>query len=74
MNRVKLALVLAVKAKRTWDRIPPAQRAQILEGAKTTVRTHGPVVAKRATETAKTHGPKVARRIGDAVHKARKTL
>ena len=59
MSRVKLALLLAVKAKRTWDRIPPEQRAQILEGAKTTVRTHG---------------PRVARRVGGAVQKARKSL
>lgn len=74
MSRVKLALLLAVKAKRTWDRIPPEQRAQIFYGAKTTVRTHGPVVAKRAADTAKLHGPKVARRVGDAVQKARKNL
>jgi hypothetical protein len=72
-NRVKLAFLLAVKAKRTWDRIPPEQRAQILEGAKTTVRTHGPVVAKKAADTAKVHGPKVARRVGDAIQKVRKT-
>jgi TRAP-type C4-dicarboxylate transport system substrate-binding protein len=65
-------LLLAVKAKRTWDRIPPEQRAQILEGAKTTVKTHGPVVAKKAADTARTHGPEVARRVGDAIQKVRK--
>ncbi len=74
MSRVKLAILFAVKAKRTWDRIPPEQRAKVVEGAKTTVRTHGPLVAKKAADTAKTHGPKVARRVGDAVQKARKGL
>jgi hypothetical protein len=71
-GRLKLALLLAVKAKRTWDRIPPEQRAQILEGAKTTVKTHGPVVAKKAADTARTHGPEVARRVGDVIQKVRK--
>lgn len=72
MSRVKLAFLLAVKAKRTWDRIPPEQRAQILEGAKTTVRTRGPIVAKKAADSARVHGPKVARRVGDAIQKVRK--
>ena len=74
MNRVKLAIALAVKAKRTWDRLPPEQRTRLVEGAKTTVRTHGPVVAKKAADTAKTHGPAVARRVGEAIEKARKGL
>jgi hypothetical protein len=59
VNRFKLAIVVAVKAKRTWDRLPPEQKARIVEGAKTTVKTHGPVVA---------------RSVGKAIQKARKGL
>jgi hypothetical protein len=38
------------------------------------VRTHGPVVARKAADTARTHGPVVARRLGEAVEKARQRL
>jgi acyl-CoA reductase-like NAD-dependent aldehyde dehydrogenase len=86
---MKLAIGLALKAKRAWDRLPPEQRARLLESAKTTVRTQGPVVAKKAATTARTHGPAlakkaadtakahapgVARRIGEAIERARKGL
>lgn len=74
MSRMKLAFLMAVKAKRTWDRLPPEHRARILEGAKTTVKTHGPVVAKKAADTARTHGPVLAKRIGAAIENARKGL
>jgi hypothetical protein len=67
-------LAAALKAKRTWDRIPPEQRQRMLEGAKTTVRTHGPIVAKKVADTARTQGPTVARRLGEALEKARKSL
>jgi TRAP-type C4-dicarboxylate transport system substrate-binding protein len=71
---MKLAFLMALKAKRTWDRLPPEQRARILEGAKTTVKTHGPVVAKKAADTARTQGPVLAKRVGDALEKARRGL
>lgn len=74
MSRIKLLIVAAKTAKGAWDRLPPEQRRRLLEGAKTTVQTQGPVVAKKAADTARTHGPVLARRIGDAVEKARKRL
>jgi hypothetical protein len=44
-------LTLAFKVKRGWNRIPPAQRRQILENAGRQARRHGPVVARRVGET-----------------------
>lgn len=52
----KLVFV-AMKARRGWKRIPPEQRRRLLENAQRSVRTHGPVVA---------------RRVGTAVRQARK--
>jgi hypothetical protein len=74
VNRVKLAIALAVKAKRTWDRLPPEHRERILSGTKTTIRSYGPVVAKKAADTARTQGPVLARHVGKAVDRARKSL
>jgi acyl-CoA reductase-like NAD-dependent aldehyde dehydrogenase len=74
MANLKLLLAAAMKAKKTWDRLPPEHRARLLEGAKTTVKTQGPIVAKKAADAARTHGPPLARRVGDAVEKARKSL
>ena len=65
MSRLKLMLAAAMKAKRTWDRIPPEQRQRVLESAKTTVKTQGPIVARKAAETARTHGPIVARKAAE---------
>jgi acyl-CoA reductase-like NAD-dependent aldehyde dehydrogenase len=50
-------LALAYKARRGWQRIPPAQRKKIVKHAGKQARKHGPVVAKR---------------IGAAVRQARK--
>jgi acyl-CoA reductase-like NAD-dependent aldehyde dehydrogenase len=50
-------LALAFKARRGWQRIPPAQRKKILKSAGKQARKHGPVVAKR---------------VGAAVRQARK--
>jgi acyl-CoA reductase-like NAD-dependent aldehyde dehydrogenase len=69
MGRIKLAIAAAIKAKRTWDRIPPEQRKKIAETAVATVRTHGPVVAKKVADTAKTQGPVVARKISDVLER-----
>jgi hypothetical protein len=66
----KLALSAALKAKRTWDRLPPEQRAKILAGAQTTVKTKGPVVAKKATDVARQHGPAVAQKAAETAQKA----
>lgn len=74
MSKIKLMILAAKTAKTTWDRIPPQHRQRVVESAKTTVKTQGPIVAKKAADTARTHGPLVARRIGEAVAKARKSL
>ena len=65
MMRIKLAIAAALKAKRTWDRIPVEQRQKIAEAAAATTKTYGPVVAKKAADTAKTRGPAVAKAVGD---------
>jgi len=62
----KLAVAAAMKAKRTWERLPPEQRAKILTGAK----TQGPVVAKKATDAARQHGPVVAQKAAETAQKA----
>jgi hypothetical protein len=40
-------LLVAAKARRGWKRIPPEQRRKLMQTAQTTVRKHGPVVARR---------------------------
>lgn len=74
MSRTKLAILLAIKAKRTWDRIPPEHRARLIESTKTTVRTHGPIVAKKAADTARKQAPVIARRVSEALERARRSL
>jgi acyl-CoA reductase-like NAD-dependent aldehyde dehydrogenase len=66
----KIALSAALKAKRRWDRLPPEQKARILEATKTTVKTHGPVVAKKAADTARTQGPVVAQKAAETAQQA----
>jgi hypothetical protein len=61
-------LLLAVKLRRGWSRIPPKQRRKIVEGAREQVRTKGPVVAKQVRE----QGPVVAKRIGTTIKQVRK--
>lgn len=51
-------VALAFKARRGWQRIPPAQRKKMVKNAQKQARKHGPVVAKR---------------IGAAVRQARKS-
>ena len=68
MSKVKLAIAAAMKAKKTWDRLPPERKQAILDAAK----KQGPAAAKKAAESARTHGPSVARRIAQAIEKARK--
>ena len=50
-------LLLATRARRGWKRIPPEQRQRIVQGARTSVKRHGPAIAKR---------------VGAAVRQARK--
>jgi acyl-CoA reductase-like NAD-dependent aldehyde dehydrogenase len=50
-------VTLAFKARRGWNRIPPAQRRQIIENA---------------TKQARKHGPTVAKRVGSAIRQSRK--
>jgi acyl-CoA reductase-like NAD-dependent aldehyde dehydrogenase len=42
-------LALAFKVQRGWQRIPPAQRRQLLENAGKQARRHGPVLAKHVS-------------------------
>jgi hypothetical protein len=62
MAALKL-LWLAKSARRGWRMIPPEQRKLLLEGAQSTARKHGPVVAKTVRE----QGPVVARRVAATV-------
>ena len=65
-------VTVVMKAKRTWSRLPPEQRKRLVEGAATTLKTKGPIVAKRAADTARERGPVIAKRVADAIQKARK--
>ncbi len=40
-------LFVAMRLRRGWKRIPPAQRRRMVEGAARAVRKRGPTVAKR---------------------------
>ncbi len=78
MASVKMILLGAKMAKQTWDRIPAEQKQRMMEGAMTTVKTHGPVVAKKVADTTRVYGPAMAKKASDAatkaVEKARKGL
>ena len=69
----KLASAAALKAKRTWDRLPPEQRAKLLDGATRTLRTKGPIVAQKASETARKHGPALAEKTSATASRAADT-
>jgi hypothetical protein len=40
-------ILIATKARRGWKRIPPEQRQKLIEGARSSVKKQGPIVAKR---------------------------
>jgi hypothetical protein len=61
-------LLVAMKARRGWNRIPPDQRRKLIASAGKQVRKHGPTVAKQVRE----RGPSVAKQVGAAVRSARK--
>jgi acyl-CoA reductase-like NAD-dependent aldehyde dehydrogenase len=62
------SVLVALKARQAWKRIPPAQRKAILQAAQKSARRHGPTVAK----TVRDQGPIVARRVAEAVRQSRK--
>ncbi len=66
----KLAWAAALKAKRTWDRLPPEQRAKLLDSASRALKTQGPAVARKASETARKHGPAVAEKTSTTAARA----
>jgi acyl-CoA reductase-like NAD-dependent aldehyde dehydrogenase len=63
---LKIAIAAAMKARRTWNRIPPEQRKKMVDAAVVQAKTHGPVVAKKMADTAKTHGPTVAKAMANS--------
>jgi TRAP-type C4-dicarboxylate transport system substrate-binding protein len=67
MPAFKLLLV-AMKAQRTWKRIPPAQRRAILEAAQKQAKKHGPAVAR----TVKQQGPTAAKQLAKVLRESRK--
>jgi len=62
------SVLVALKARQAWKRIPPAQRKAILHAAQASARKHGPTVAK----TVRNQGPVVAKRFAEAVRQSRK--
>ena len=62
------SVLVALKARQAWKRIPPAQRKAILQAAQQSARKHGPTVAK----TVRDQGPMVAKRFAEAVRQSRK--
>jgi len=62
------SVLVALKARQAWKRIPPAQRKAILQAAQQSARKHGPTVAK----TVRDQGPVVAKRFAEAVRQSRK--
>jgi hypothetical protein len=66
----KVAWAAALKAKRAWDRLPPEQRAKLLDGASRALKTKGPVVAQKASESARKHGPVLAEKTATTAARA----
>ena len=61
-------ILVAMKARQGWKRIPPAQRRAILMAAQSSAKKHGPTVAKTLRE----QGPVVAKRLARAARHPRK--
>ena len=61
-------LLVALKARKGWQKIPPAQRRAMIQAAQRSARKHGPLVAKTVRE----QGPDVAKRFAAALRDARK--
>lgn len=74
----KVAFLAAMKAKRTWDRIPAEQKRQLLENARTQATKHGPTVTNAVKEQApvvadavKTRATLLGKAAAEAVRNAR---
>jgi hypothetical protein len=61
-------ILVAMKARQGWKRIPPAQRRAILEAAQSSAKKHGPAVAKALRE----QGPVVAKKLAQSARQPRK--
>jgi acyl-CoA reductase-like NAD-dependent aldehyde dehydrogenase len=61
-------LLVAMKAQRSWRRIPPEQRRRILEAAQSSAKKHGPTVARAVRD----QGPPMAKQLGRALRAAKK--
>ena len=61
-------ILVAMKARQGWNRIPPAHRRAILKAAQSSAKRHGPTVAKTLRE----QGPVVAKRLAQAARQPRK--
>ena len=61
-------VLVALKARQAWKRIPPAQRKAILRSAQSSAKKHGPTVAR----TVRDQGPVVAKRLSEAIRESRK--
>jgi acyl-CoA reductase-like NAD-dependent aldehyde dehydrogenase len=62
------SVLVALKARQAWKRIPPAQRKAILRAAQSSAKKHGPTVAR----TVRDRGPDVAKRLTEAIRESRK--
>ena len=60
--------IVGLKGYQAWKGIPPAQRKAILLFAQTSVKKHGPTVAR----TVRHRGPVVAKRLSEAIREPRK--
>jgi acyl-CoA reductase-like NAD-dependent aldehyde dehydrogenase len=61
-------ILVAMKARQGWKRIPPAQRRAILNAAQSSAKKHGPAVAKALRE----QGPVVAKKLAQSARQPRK--
>ena len=62
------SVLVALKARQAWKRIPPAQRKAILRAAQSSAKKHGPAVAR----TVKQQGPTMARQLAKVLRESRK--
>lgn len=66
----KVAWAAALKAKQAWDRLPPDQRAKLLDSASRALKTQGPAAARKASESARKHGPMLAEKTATTAARA----
>jgi hypothetical protein len=61
-------LLVAMKTRQAWRKIPPAQRRAILAAAQSQAKKHGPTVARSVKQQA----PTMARQLGKMLRESRK--